>query len=144
MAKELTAQTIFTIVMILIMVFIIANFINSALKNVSFWLLRPSESAALDLVGYITALGGTSGKTSLEYKVYTSDVTYHVKRSGKLICIIAKISEEGPFLLFSDVKTYNCYSTPFDPQTNDITPEGFTNFYLKKYLESNEIRVEMD
>jgi len=133
MAKELTAQTIFIIVMVLIVVYIVANLIKTALNNVTFWLLRPSESAALDLVSYITALGGTSANVSMEYKVYTSDITYHVKRVDKIICIIAQVSDSGFLsLMSSDVKTYNCYSTPFISEISDPTSEKFNNIHLEK------------
>lgn len=144
MVKELTAQTIFIFAMILIVILIIAIMIQTAISNITFWLLRPSESAALDLVGYITALGGTTGDAIIEYKVYTSGVTYYVKKSEKIVCVIAQMTEVGGLpLLGGGLTTYNCYSTPFVSQISEPTSEKFSNFFLKKSFEDDEVKVEM-
>jgi len=138
MVKLTIAQTIMYIVMTLTVLLLIYIFVQSAMTNVSFWLLRPSESAAMDLVGYITALGGTSGYVTAEFKPTTENVTYYVKGSRKIICVIAQVSQVrgGPIDLPAvggALTTYNCFSTPFFADTARISrPYEFYHFYLKK------------
>jgi len=143
--KEIVPQTIFILSMILIVLFIIAIMIQTVMSNVSFWLLRPSESAALDLVGYITALGGTTGDSMIQYKVYTSGVTYYVKKSEKIVCVIAQMDKVyGLPVIGGGLTTYNCYSTPFVSQISDITSEKFSDFNLEKYFQDDDVIVEDD
>ena len=144
MVKLTIAQSLLYVSMVLIVVVIIAILIQSAMANVSFWLLRPAESAAMDLVGYITALGGTSGYVTAEFKPTTENITYYVKGSDKIICVIAQVSQVrgGPIAIPAvggSLTTYNCFSTPFVADTSRLSiPYEFYHFYLTKYFEDTK------
>ena len=141
MVKLTLAQTILYVIMVLMVILIISILIQSAMANVSFWLLRPSESAAMDLVGYITALGGTTGYVTAEYKPTTENITYYTKGLEKIICVIAQVSHvrTGPInipAVGGSLTTYNCFSTPFTADISSLSnPYEFYHFYLSKYYE---------
>lgn len=112
MARTLQ-QTIFLIILILVLLLSTFILIMTVQANITFWMIRPSESAALDIVGYTTALGGTTGVVNTEYKGFTSDITYYVLNREKMVCIIAEKTPEQPLAGGGPLKTINCYSTPF-------------------------------
>ncbi len=88
--------------------------ILQAESNLTFWVLRPSEKAALDIVGRITALGGTTGNVEISYGSEMPDLEYYLMNSEKVTCIITKKIESGPYPVPGGMMTtINCYSSPF-------------------------------
>jgi len=81
--------------------------------NITFWMIRPSESAALDIVSIITALGGTTGNVETEYKGFTSKIDYYLLNRDKMICVIAQKTPETMVAASGVLTTINCYSAPF-------------------------------
>ena len=148
MVKLTITQAILYVAMTLTVLVIITILIQSVMANVSFWLLRPSESAAMDLVGYITALGGTSGYVTVEFAPTTENVTYYVKSTEKIICVIAQVSHirQGPInipAVGGSLTTYNCFSTPFVADISRLSyPYEFYHFYLSKYYQDPFIVVK--
>jgi len=112
MARTLK-QAIFLIVTILLLLIAAIVLIMTAEAQITFWMLRPSETASLDIVGYITALGGCMGHISTEYKGFTTRVTYYLFNRDKIVCVIAEKTPEGPLPVRGVLTTINCYSTPF-------------------------------
>jgi hypothetical protein len=108
---------IFYVAMFIVVMIAIYILIQVVVTQVAFWILRPSEMASLDLVGAVSALGGTTGEVTAEYRTYTGNVTYYVKKTEKIICVISqrKQTEDMP-LVGGIYVTFNCFSTPFVPQ----------------------------
>jgi len=128
MAERVTANTLIVIFTAIIVIFSIIVLIQQAEANIMFWILRPSESTAMDIVSKFTALGGTSGKIITEYRNITSNVHYYVYNEGKIVCVISIKKVEGGL---NPLKTVNCFSTPFEVNIPEqIDPEGETGFLL--------------
>jgi len=127
MAERVTANTLIIIFTAIIVIFSVIVLIQQAEANIMFWILRPSESTAMDIVSKFTALGGTSGKVITDYSNITSNVHYYIHNEGKVVCVISVKKVEGALPL----KTVNCFSTPFEVNIPEqATTEGETGFLL--------------
>jgi len=144
MAERVTSNTLIIIFTIIIVIFSVIVLIQQVEANIAFWILRPSESTALDIVGKITALGGTTGKIKTDYRNITNEVDYWGLTDKKIICMIALKQETGAL----PIKTINCYSFPFNvniPKLGEVD-DGKNEFLLcleKDYDAVNEI-VKID
>ncbi len=71
----------------------------------------------MDLVGAVTSLGGTTGEVDTDFRTYTANVTYYVKKSEKILCIISQ-RKQDPLTtpVVGVLTTFNCFSMPFTPQ----------------------------
>jgi archaellum component FlaG (FlaF/FlaG flagellin family) len=105
---------IFYIALFIIVMIAIYALIQTTITQVSFWILRPSEMAAMDLVGAVTSLGGTTGDVKTDFRTYTSNVTYYVKTAGKVLCMISQREQKADTPIIGALTTFNCYSMPFD------------------------------
>ncbi len=146
MARTLQ-QTIFLIVMILVLLLAAIILIMTVQSNVTFWMLRPSETAALDIVSYVTALGGTTGNIQTEYKGFTSQIDYYLLNRDKMICVIAQRTPSMPQA--GVLTTINCYSTPYVIKQNiggEYEPQSGTSPVVEftKYYEEPSVKVETD
>jgi len=112
--------------------------------QVAFWILRPSEMAAMDIVGAVTALGGTSGDVETDFKTYTANVTYYVKMTEKILCVISQRKQTTATPVIGAMTTFNCFSMPFAPNLyfNPSYPIEFTEFRLKKIFQDSFVIVE--
>jgi hypothetical protein len=130
---------LFIIVMIAIYILI-----EVVLTQVAFWILRPSEMAAMDLVGAVTALGGTSGYVETDFKTYTTNVTYYIKITEKVLCIISQRKQSTTTPVIGVMTTFNCFSMPFAPKLefNPDYPMEDTEFKLKKTFQDPFVIVE--
>lgn len=127
-------QSIFMIVTILGLLIFTIMFITTVKSNITFWMLRPSETATLDMVGIVTALGGTKGSIKTEYKGFTSEIDYYIKKGGKMVCIIAQKKPEEPLGIGGVLTTINCFSTPFVADIDDTkSVETLIHKFEKKY-----------
>ncbi len=110
MAERTTSNTIIIIFTTIVVLAAVIILIQDAEANLMFWTIRPSESTALDIISKYTALGGTTGEVTTDYRNITSNINYNVYSSGKMVCVISRKVETGATAL----KTINCYSTPFE------------------------------
>jgi len=132
MAERVTSNTLIIIFTSIIVIFSIIVLIQQAEANIMFWILRPSESTALDIVSKFTALGGTTGKVTTDYRNITNNINYFVYSKGKIVCVISIKEEKGTLPL----KTINCYSTPFEvniPSQLEEYEESFHICFEKDY-----------
>ena len=98
----------------LIVIYAIATIIFQAESNIIFWMMRPSEKAAMDIVGRVTALGGTTGDVTTTYRTEMYGNVYYLINSGKITCVIAKKTQAAPGIMGGKMTTINCYSAPID------------------------------
>lgn len=139
MGKRTTTNTIIIVVTFIIVVFAVILLIQQVEANVFFWLLRPSEATAMDIVGRTTVLGSSVGEIQVEYKNITG-VDFYIHKEDKLVCVIVQKTGGGS----KPLTTINCYSLPFDALIEDLsTDAGFTLCLEKKYDTVNDkVKVE--
>lgn len=118
MAERTTSNTIIIIFTTIVVIAAVIVLIKQVEANLMFWTIRPSESTALDIVSKYTALGGTTGEVTTDYRNITSNINYNIYSSGKMVCVISRRVETGA----APLKTINCYSTPFAIIDDLITP----------------------
>jgi hypothetical protein len=137
-------HTLFYIAMFIIVMIAIYILIVVVTTQVAFWILRPSEIASMDLVGAVTALGGTAGDNEASFEIYTTNVTYFVKRTEKILCIISQRKQTMETPVIGAMTTFNCFSMPFVPNLyfNPDYPMESAEFMLKKIFQDPFVIVE--
>lgn len=131
---------IFYIALFIIVMIAIYALIQVTVTQVAFWILRPSEMFAMDLVGATTALGGTTGEVETCFWIYTANVTYYVDNPEKILCVISQRKQDIETPVIGVLTTFNCFSTPFTPQFNFDPDEEFKSyrFELKKWFDPSQ------
>lgn len=127
MTERITSNALIIIVTAIVVIFTVIMLIQQAEANIMFWILRPSESTALDIVSKFTALGGTSGKVTTDYRNITNNVNYYVYHEGKVVCVMSIKKGEG---VLNPLKTINCFSAPFELDLEELNDEGKIKFLL--------------
>jgi hypothetical protein len=140
MAERVTSNSLIIIFTAIIVIFSIIVLIQQVEANLMFWILRPSESTALDIVSKFTALGGTTGKVITDYRNITNNIHYYVYNSGKIVCVISIKEEKGVLPL----KTINCYSTPYEVNIQPQQEEYGESFHLCFQKDYNEFTDNFD
>jgi len=112
MAWDTFANVVILIAVALISLYTIITIILQAESNIIFWMMRPSEKAAMDIVGRITALGGTTGEITTTYRTEMYGNEYYLINSGKITCVITKKTQAAPGVMGGEMTTINCYSAP--------------------------------
>ena len=134
MGSTTVGHMIFYVAMFIIMMIAIFVLLATVTTQVSFWILRPSEMAAMDLVGTVTSLGGTSGEVTTEFKTYTANVIYYMNRMDKILCVISQRKQSVSTPIVGVLTTFNCFSMPFTPDIYFIShlPVESSEFTLHK------------
>lgn len=115
---------IFYFAMFIIVMIAIYMLIQTVVTQVAFWILRPSEMFAMDLVGSVSSLGGTTGDITADFRAYTENVTYYVKSgktsldTEKILCVISQRKNTTTTPIVGVLTTFNCFSMPFRPSLN--------------------------
>jgi len=138
MGWETFSNVVILIATALIILYTIITIILQAESNIIFWMMRPSEKAAMDIVGMVAALGGTSGKVTTSYKTEKGLNEYYLINSGKITCIITKSIQSTPGVMGGKMTTINCYSGPIDSTIHDRMDE-FMEFEFVKYYDNGLI-----
>jgi len=135
------SNTFIWIATALICLYAIITIILQAESNIIFWMMRPSEKAAMDIVGRITALGGTSGKITTTYRTEMYGNVYYLINSGKITCVITKKTQAAPSVLGGKMTTINCYSAPISMDLNPryMGGEEGVKIDFKKYYDDGLI-----
>lgn len=107
----------------------------------AFWVLRPSETTALDVVGRVTGLAATTGNVSTEYKNQTGKVFYYFYGLDKMLCVITHLSLTGTPTMGKEMTTINCYSMPFPVNIEKNEGNEF-DLILDKYYEGEKVKVK--
>jgi len=139
MGWETFANVFILIATALICLYAIITIILQAESNIVFWMLRPSEKAAMDIVGRITALGGTTGKIITTYRTEMYGNVYYLVNSGKVTCVIAKKTQAAPGVMGGKMTTINCYSAPISAELNQRYGEENMKIDLEKLYEDGLI-----
>lgn len=137
MAERVASNTLIIIFASIIVIFSIIVFIRGVEANLMFWILRPSDTTALDIVSKFNALSGVSGRVIIDYTNITNNVNYYITSENKIVCVIAKVEEEGSMPL----KTVNCYSTTKPASLGDVDDEQEFRLCLLKYY-STRLEIE--
>jgi len=112
MGWDIFFDVIILITVAIICLYATITIILQAESNIIFWIMRPSEKAAMDIVGRITALGGTTGEITTTYKTEMYGNEYYLINSGKITCVITKKTQAVPGVMGGGMTTINCYSVP--------------------------------
>lgn len=120
MGWETFSNVIILTAVALICLYTIITIILQAESNIIFWMMRPSEKAAMDIVGRITALGGTTGEITTTYRTEMYGNMYYMINSGKITCVITKKTQAAPGVMGGKMTTINCYSAPLSME-NDLS-----------------------
>lgn len=107
MAERVASNTLIIIFTTIIVIFSVIVLVQQVEANLMFWILRPSDTTALDMVSKVNALTGTKGRVTTDYRNITKEVDYYITNDDKIVCVIAQKKELGSLPL----KTINCYST---------------------------------
>jgi hypothetical protein len=142
MGWETFSNTFIEIATGLICLYAIITIINQASSNIIFWMMRPSEKAALDVVSRFTALGGTTGEITTTYRTEMYGNVYYLVNSGKITCVITKRVQAAPGVAGGGMTTINCYSTPFSKNLDSHDAEEFIRINLEKYYEDGLVVKE--
>ena len=140
MGWETFSNVFILIATALICLYAVITIILQAESNIIFWMTRPSEKTALDIVGRITALGGTTGEITTTYKTEFYGNQYYLINSGKITCVITKKTQAAPGVVGGKMTTINCYSAPI---AMNLDPRHMTeNMKIKfeKYWDVEENR----
>jgi hypothetical protein len=134
MSWDTFANVILLIAVALICLYGIITIILQAESNIIFWMMRPSEKAAMDIVGIVTALGGTTGEITTTYETEMYGNEYYLINSGKITCVITKKTQAAPGVMGGEMTTINCYSAPIDATINQrrmatTVPVKFEKYY---------------
>ncbi len=146
MASTTIGHMIFYIALFIIVMIALYALINTIVAQVAFWILRPSEMAAMDLVGTVTTLGGTTGDVTTHLRPYTENVMYYMKKSEKVICVISQRSQKTETPIVGVLTSFNCFSTPFTLQSDlPVSADGVESyeFELKKVFEDPFVNVNI-
>ena len=138
MGWETFSNVIILIATALIVLYAIITIILQAESNIIFWMMRPSEKAAMDIVGRITALGGTTGEITTTYKTELYGNEYYLINSGKITCVITKKVEAAPGVMGGEMTTINCYSAPIDTNIIQRIMDESIKIDFMKYWDVDE------
>ena len=143
MGWDIFANVVILVVVALICLYAIVSIILQAESNIIFWMMRPSEKAAMDVVGRITALGGTTGEVTTTYKTEMYGNEYYLINSGKITCVITKKTQAAPGVMGGKMTTINCYSSPFsmDPEISRIIGSDEIQIKFEKDWDVDEDRL---
>jgi len=118
MVSTVLGHFFFYVALFVIVMIAISILIQATVTQIAFWILRPSEMASMDLVGIVTSLGGTTGKITTDYGIYTGAVDYYVKRTEKIVCVISQRRQTLKTPVVGLLTSFNCFTMPFTPQFN--------------------------
>jgi len=142
MGWETFSNVIILIAVALICLYAIITIILQAESNIIFWMMRPSEKAAMDIVGRITALGGTTGEITTTYKTELYGNKYYLINSEKITCVITKKVQAAPGVMGGEMTTFNCYSAPISTDLHPRHMEESVKIEFEKYYDDGLIIEE--
>jgi len=142
MGYKTFVNVVILIAIALVVLYAVISIILQAESNITFWMLRPSEKAAMDIVGRITALAGTTGNVETDYSTLQPGLEYYLINSEKITCVIARQSQIGKYPVMGGMMTtINCYSTPLSVDITNQQEEMLEVSIEKKYEDGVEISV---
>jgi hypothetical protein len=142
MGSETFSNVFILIATALICLYAITTIILQAESNIIFWMMRPSEKAAMDIVGRISALGGTTGNVITTYRTEMYGNEYYLINSGKITCVITKKTQARPGVPGGEMTTINCYSAPIDTSISERLMDESMKIEFEKYYHNGLVIEE--
>ncbi len=143
MGWETFSNAFVLIAVAFIVLYAIFTIIFQAQSNITFWMTRGSEKAAMNVVGRVTALGGTTGRITTTYRTERGINEYYLINSGKITCVITKLVQASPGVRGGEMTTINCYSAPIQSTINQRRMNEHLEIEFEKYYDNDLIVKEV-